>query len=84
MVDSSWLGLFFRTALMYASLLGLSTTVEMLLKRGANPQLTDSSDHTGIIKRIRPGKELGKVQLITYLINVGMLIVVLSDRDDQR
>lgn len=33
---------------MYASLLGLSITVEMLLKRGANPQLTDSSDHTGM------------------------------------
>lgn len=41
--------LFFRTALMYASLLGLSLTVEMLLKRGANPQLTDSSDHTGML-----------------------------------
>lgn len=72
---------------MYASLLGLSITVEMLLKRGANPQLTDSSDHTGMlisIKRIRPGKELGKVQLITYLINVGMPIVVFSDRDNKR
>ena len=39
---------FYRTALMYASLLGLSITVEMLLKRGANPQLTDSNDHTGM------------------------------------
>lgn len=33
---------------MYASLLGLSKTVDMLLKRGANPQLTDSNDHTGL------------------------------------
>ena len=49
MVDISWPGLFFRTALMYASLLGLSITVEMLLKRGANPQLTDSNDHTGML-----------------------------------
>lgn len=39
---------FNRTALMYASLLGLSTTVDMLLKRGANPHLTDSNDHTGM------------------------------------
>lgn len=34
---------------MYASLLGLSITVEMLLKRGANPQLTDSNGHTGML-----------------------------------
>jgi len=53
MVNSSLLGLFFRTALMYASLLGLSITVEMLLKRGANPQLTDSSDHTGMLISIK-------------------------------
>lgn len=38
----------YRTALMYASLLGLFITVEMLLKRGANPQLTDSNGHTGM------------------------------------
>lgn len=33
---------------MYASLLGLSKTIDMLLKRGANPQLTDSNEHTGL------------------------------------
>ena len=48
----------FRTALMYASLLGLSKNVELLLKRGANSQLRDSNNHTGTVPPPPPSPPL--------------------------
>lgn len=40
----------YRTALMYACLLGLNKSVSLLLKRGASSQLLDNNGHTGIVQ----------------------------------